>query len=435
MNVKNYNLLTTIIEETLEGDGVEVKINIFEGEKFIIERINIVGNSITNDSVIRGEMLVDEGDPFSELLVNKSINRIKGRNIFGRVQHKTMAGSEPNLKVLEISIEEKATGEIMAGAGVGTDGTSFQFAVKENNWLGRGINLNSTLNLSAEKVSGNIAVRNPNYNFSGNEVLASLDVSSTDRASATGFKSTKTGFLLGTSFEQYEDIFISPDLNVTYEDIAVDSNSSAAIKKMDGSFMNVDLVYGITLDKRDQVFKPTEGYRAKFYQSLPIIQDSSSILNGFNMSAYHGFSEDLIGSLKFLAKSIHGIDDDVRLTNRLYIPRNRLRGFNTYRVGPKDGTDYIGGNYISTLNVDAQLPNLLPESYRTDFSLFFDAGNVWSVDYDDSVDESNKIRSSVGVNANIFTTIGPLSFTLAQSITKSSTDETETFNFQLGTSF
>ena len=158
-------------------------------------------------------------------------------------------------------------------------------------------------------------------------------------------------------------------------------------------------------------------------------------MNGLDVSVYHDFSEDLIGSLKFHARTINGIDGDVRLTDRLYIPRRRLRGFNTYKVGPKDGDDYIGGNYTTAIGVEAQLPNILPESYRTDVSLFLDTGNVWAVDYSDSINETNKIRSAVGVSANIFTTIGPLSFTLAQSITQATTDQTETFNFRLGTSF
>tara|TARA_B100000029_G_scaffold494254_1_gene557739 strand:- start:1807 stop:4062 length:2256 start_codon:yes stop_codon:yes gene_type:complete len=426
----NHNVL-----ETLEKNGVEVKINIFEGEKFIIERINIVGNSITNDSVIRGEMIVDEGDPFSALLVKKSINRIKSRNIFGNVDHKISEGSSKDLKVLEIRVEEKATGEIMAGAGVGTDGTSFQMAVSENNWLGRGINLVSAFNISQEKISGNISVTNPNYNFTGNAVSAALDVSSTDRSTNTGYKSSETGFLLGTSFEQYENIFISPKILVSHEEVEADSSASTSIKSMEGTYFNTDFEYGITLDKRNQTFKPTEGYRTKFSQVLPIIQDSSSLLNGLEISGYHDFSEDVIGSLKFYGRSIHGIDEDVRLTNRLYIPRNRLRGFNTYRVGPKDGTDFVGGNYLTSLGAEAQLPNLLPEQYRTDVSVFLDTANIWGVDYNSSLDETNKIRSSVGIGANVFTTIGPLSFTLAQSITKASTDETETFNFRLGTSF
>jgi len=431
---KELQFINHNVEETLDDTGVEVKINIFEGEKVIIERINIVGNSVTNDSVIRSALIVDEGDPFSTLLVNKSINEIKARNIFGKVDYEISEGSAKDLKVIDISVEEKATGEIVAGAGVGTDGTSFMFSVQENNWLGRGIKLESTLNLSEEKVSGNILVNNPNYNYSGNSAFASLDVSSTDRSNSSGFKSSKTGFQLGTSFEQYENFYVAPNISIAFEDIEVDDSASTAVKNMEGNFFNTDIGYSLVKDSRNQKFKPTRGKKVSFQQSIPIIQDSSSILNGLNISAYHDFSEDLIGSLKLHSRAINGIDDDVRLTERLYLPRNKLRGFNTYKVGPKDGEDYIGGNYATAINFEAQMPNLLPESYRTDFSLFLDTANIWGVDYT-SIDDKNTIRSSVGLSANVFTTIGPLSFTVAQDLSKADTDETETFNFRLGTSF
>ena len=88
---------------------------------------------------------------YSELLVNKSINKIKGRNIFGKVEQKTLPGSTDDVKILEINVEEKATGEIMAGAGVGTEGTSFMFSIRENNWLGKGVHLTSALSLSQGK--------------------------------------------------------------------------------------------------------------------------------------------------------------------------------------------------------------------------------------------------------------------------------------------
>ena len=74
-------------------------------------------------------------------------------------------------------------------------------------------------------------------------------------------------------------------------------------------------------------------------------------------------------------------------------------------------------------------------TYKTDINVFFDTANVWSVDYNSAIDDTNKIRSSVGLAANVFTQIGPLSFVLAQDLTKSTNDETETFNFRLGTSF
>jgi len=432
---KELQFINHGVIETLEGDGVLVEINIFEGQKFIIERINIAGNSVTNDSVIRGEMIVDEGDPFSALLINKSINNLKARNIFGKVEQKILEGSSPDLRVLEITVEEKATGEIMAGAGVGTAGTSFMFAIKENNWLGKGIKIQTSLDLTKETISGSLAVTNPNYNFTGNSVFSSLDIASTDMSDSSGYKSSRTGFSLGTEFEQYENIFLAPSIVVVHEDIKIPDDATAELKKMDGTFSNIDFAYGLIVDKRNRTFKPTAGYRAKFVQSLPIIQDASSLLNGINVSVYHALSEDVIGSVKFYARSIHGIDQDVRLTNRLRMPGNRLRGFNTRRVGPKDGDDYIGGNYITALGFEAQLPNLLPESSRTDISVFLDTGNIWHVDYNDTLDDASKIRSSIGISADVFTAVGPLSFTLAQDLSKSLNDETQTFNFRLGTSF
>ena len=421
--------------ETLDGDGVDVKIQIFEGQKFTIERINIVGNSVTNDSVIRAELVVDEGDPYSALLVNRSINKLKARGIFGNVEKKITEGSSPDLKVLKIKVEEKATGELSAGAGVGTDGTAFMFAIKENNWLGRGIELESLLEVTEETVSGNITIANPNYNYTGNSVFTSLNVSASDKTKNSGFKSNKTGYMLGTEFEQYENVFLSPAFDLSFEKIDVESTASTQLKKMDGNYTNLDFSYGIVWDKRNQVFQPTAGYRTKFSQSLPLIQDSSSIVNGLDLSAYRNFSEDVIGVAKFYARAVNGIDDDVRLTSRLFLPMKKLRGFNTRRVGPKDGEDWVGGNYTSAVGLEAQLPNLLPESTKTDFSVFLDAGNIWGVDYSNAIDETNKIRTSVGISANVFTTIGPLTFTFAQDLSKSTNDETESFNFRLGTSF
>ena len=434
--LKELQFVNHSVSETLDDDGVDVAINIFEGKKFSIERINIVGNSVTNDSVIRGELVVDEGDPYSALLVNKSVNKLKARRIFGKVDYKILDGSSPDLKILEIAVEEQATGEIAAGAGVGTDGTSFMFSVAENNWLGRGIKLNTSFELSEETVSGSIAVNNPNFNYSGNTVYSSLDLSSSDRTVSSGYESTKTGFSLGTEFEQYQNIFLSPSIVATNEEIEVEDSASASVKKMKGDFTNLDFAYAIIFDERNQPFQPTAGYRTKLSQSIPLVMDSSSLMNGVEMSAYHDFSEDLIGAFKFYGRTIHGMnDEDVRLTSRLFLPQKRLRGFNTRRVGPKDGDDWVGGNYTTAVGIEAQLPNLLPDSTRTDISVFLDSGNVWGVDYNSGLDNSNSYRSSIGVSANVWTTIGPLSFTMAQAISKATNDETESFNFRLGTSF
>ena len=153
-----------------------------------------------------------------------------------------------------------------------------------------------------------------------------MDVSSSDLTESSGYESSRTGFGLGTSFEQYEDIYLAPSFSAVFEDVEVESTASSRIKKMEGNYFNLDFNYGIIVDKRNQPFQPSSGYRAKFSQSLPIIIDSSSLGNKFEYSAYHTLSEDVIGSVKFLAQTINGLEgEDTRLSSRLFIPQNRLR--------------------------------------------------------------------------------------------------------------
>ena len=87
------------------------------------------------------------------------------------------------------------------------------------------------------------------------------------------------------------------------------------------------------------------------------------------------------------------------------------------------------------LNLTSTLPQILENNQTTDFAIFLDVANIWGVDYDSSIDDQNKIRSAVGFGVDWFTPIGPLNFSLAAPISKSSTDETETFRFNLGTTF
>ena len=138
ISANNLQFVEHNVQEELVGDKISITFNIFEGEKILVERINIFGNNITDEDVIRGELVLDEGDPFTKLNLDKSVAEIKRRNIFKSVNYQVKNGSENNLKVIDITVEEQPTGEISAGAGVGTNGGSFAIDIKENNWLGRG---------------------------------------------------------------------------------------------------------------------------------------------------------------------------------------------------------------------------------------------------------------------------------------------------------
>ena len=111
------------------------------------------------------------------------------------------------------------------------------------------------------------------------------------------------------------------------------------------------------------------------------------------------------------ANSITG--DDIKLSERISIPGSRLRGFEVGRIGPKDGADYIGGNYATALNFTSTLPSLLENAQNVDVLVFFDMANLWGVDYDSSLGDGNKLRSSVGIGVDWFTPIGPLNFSIS----------------------
>jgi len=435
--IENNNLqfVEHSVQETIEDDKINLAFNIKEGEKILVERINIKGNNVTNESVIRSELLLDEGDPFTNLNLDKSVAKLKSKNIFNRVKSEVLPGSSDDQKIIEISIEEKPTGELSAGAGVGTNGGTFAFDIQENNWLGEGKIVGVNVEISEESLKGRLFYTNPNYDLLGNSIEYHIQNTSNDKPDQ-GFENKLISFGAGTSFEQYKDLYTNLSLNFSYDDLRTNSNASASLQKQDGDFTELAAVYGLTYDKRNRTFMPTDGSVFGFVQSLPIYADKPFVDNTFRFSTYHEFNENYVGSGKIFLSAINGLnDEDVRLSKRKSLSTKRLRGFSKGKVGPVDGNDHIGGNYAAAVNFDVNLPNLLPDSSNTDVSFFVDFGNVWEVDYDNSLDDSNKLRSSTGINASWISPLGPMTFTLATNLSKASTDETESFNFNLGTSF
>ena len=192
----------------------------------------------------------------------------------------------------------------------------------------------------------------------------------------------------------------------------------------------------MSLNKLNQNFQPSSVSKTTFFQSLPLYSDDLSIENSFNYSKFYSPNENAIISFRFLAQSINSLsDEDVRISKRIYIPAKRLKGFEFGKVGPKDGQDYIGGNYATALNFATTLPGLFKDLESIDFSFFIDTANVWGVDYSDVIDDKSKIRSSTGLAVDWLTPIGPLTLSFAKPITKSDTDKTETFRFDIGTTF
>jgi outer membrane protein insertion porin family len=424
------------VSEKLIENKLVINFSVEETEKFFVKNINIFGNNVTQESVIRNQFYLDEGDPFNNILLNKTINNLKSLNIFKNVSSEII-DNDNNEKLINIEVEEKPTGEIFASAGVGTSGNTIGFGVNENNFLGKAIKLSSDISLGTDTIKGGFSVTNPNFMNSDKLVYTSLDVSEIDRLSSFGYKTSRKGFSFGTKFEYLDDFRLGIGSQNKFENIETDPTASTQLKKQEDNYFDSLLDLSFDYDKRNQKFRPSKGFRSAYEVSAPIISETNTLANRYNYKHYvELFNENISTFGFFLGASNSLSDEDIKLTERLNLPAKNLRGFEYGKIGPKDGNDFIGGNFATSLNFSSTLPFILQESQNTDFLFFLDMGNVWGVDYNSSLDKSrNRIRSATGIGVDWLTPVGPLNFSFAKPITKADTDKTESFRFNLGTTF
>ena len=434
--IEQYQFIKATVLENLVADKLNMNFKISESEKFYVKKINIYGNNVTQENVIRNKLELDEGDPYNEILFNKSINNLKSLNFFKRVDDSVIDGDDYQTKILEIFVEEKPTGEISAMAGAGTSGGSIGFGIKENNFMGKGVSLDSNVLLSSNSFKGKFGVINPNFRNSDKSIYISAEALENDNYQTFGYKSNRTGISFGTNFEYLNDFNLGIGSSNFYEVIKTNSSASQSQQNQEGNYWDSFINFDFNYDKRNQKFQPSSGFKSFYSLDVPVISENNTLKNYYNYSYYFDLFDQNISSLSLSLRSANSINNkNIKLSERINLPSSKLRGFEAGRVGPKDGDDYIGGNYAASLNFASTIPQILEESQNVDFLFFIDAANIWGVDYDSSLDDSGSIRSSAGLALDWMSPIGPLNFSLAYPITKDSGDKTESFRFNLGTTF
>ena len=432
---EQYKFIKASVIENIEEDIINLEFIVVEGDKFYVDRINVYGNTITAESVIRNKLMLDEGDPYSEILVSKSINNLKSLGFFKKVNSKIINNDETKTRSINIYVEEKPTGEIYATAGAGTSGASFGFGVKENNFLGNGIKLDSNALISSSQFKGKLSVTNPNFKNSDKTLYGSIEAIETDNYNTFGYKTNKTGFSVGTNFEYLNDFYLGLNSSNFYETIETNSTASAQQQSQEGNYWDSFIKFDINYDKRNQKFQTSSGFRSFYSLNLPVISDTNTIMNYYNYSKYFSFYEKNFSSISMYLQSANSLDNnDIKLSERITIPSSRLRGFEYGRVGPKDGDDFVGGNYAYSLNFSSNLPKIFEDAQNLDLLFFADMADIWGVDYNSSI-KGGGIRSSVGIALDWMSPAGPMNFSLAYPISKQTGDKTESFRFNLGTTF
>lgn len=432
----NYEINLKEIKQ--QNELIDVVLDLNEQKKIFINRIIIEGNSVTEEKTIRDNLYLSEGDYLNSSNIKKSIDLIKSKKYFSKVDYKIQDSDRKDFKNLNLIVKEQATGSISAGVGYGSDGALLEGSINERNFIGKGIDLNFTGKITSEKIGGVFSYSDPNFLYSDKEFHYSL-FSETDDYKNSGYQNKRIGNKFATKYEIYENFYLRPNIIIQYDDLQTSSLASTLLKNRDGNYLTTSFGYNLSYDLRDSKNNPTSGSIFYLEQNLAtLVSDVPSIQTGIGSTFYKELiNQDYIGSAKIRLDSVIALDNnkDIKLSDRLFSSSRELKGFQTRGVGPVDNNDHIGGNYLATLSFKSTFPNPIPESIRATSLIFFDIGNIWGVDYSNNVSDSNKIRSSTGIALDILSPLGPISFSYAVPISKVSTDKEQRFMFNIGSSF
>ena len=435
LNLNNIDFMNLKINENVSNDNIVNLIFSFNKSNVkYIDKIIVKGNSITNEEVIRRNIDLASGDQFSEYKLDKSKQNLENSQIFKRIEIKKI-DKDDELIELEVNVEEQPTGSIAAGIGLGTNESSLGGSLNEKNLFGQGIDLNSNLNFGTEKIKGNIGLKFDDFLNSDNKFLYNFYIIDTSYENA-GYESTVVGNSGSVEYSIFKDINIELGLGIDLDDISANSSASQLYKSREGKYNTFKAFYNLKKDTRDRSFNVKNGNLFSFGQAFATpLSDIPYISNNISNSFYSELSDNYVINLKTGFSSINGLDNkDIKLSDRKFISSRNLRGFESLGVGPVDNNNHIGGNYTAYGSVSSTFPNPLPDKWNAKSLIFFDAGNVWGVDFDKSKD-SDKIRSSVGLGLDWTSPLGPINFSLSNVLSKANTDKEQSFSFLLGSVF
>jgi outer membrane protein insertion porin family len=466
-----------------ENKKINIVFDVDEGPRVYVERIDIIGNSGTLDPVIRREMRLSEGDAFNRVLIDRSKNRVKALGFFKEVEIEEKPGSLPDRTVVEVKVEEQATGELAFGLGYSSqEAYQFDISVSQRNLRGRGQFLR--FRISASSRTKNVDIRFTEPRFLGRNIAAGIDIFSVEQnyLQEANFLTNSTGFGLRAGFPLAEDRSLG--LRYTYRKDSIQVPTSNCFN-LDGTpIINADPIcrsigdfttslggYSFNWDRRNDPRRPTRGF------DLSLSQDLAGLFTGVKYhrtelsgGVYRGLFPGWTARALVSAGHISGYGGDViRVNDRFFKGGQTFRGFEIAGIGPRtvfsrrqvdatqpDGLspnvefiygDALGGKSYAIASFELSVPTPLPESYGITASLFLDVGTLGNLDPIDktsaNVDfgvfsttrDGLGLRASAGLSVNWISPFGPVRFDFSNPFLKESYDKPETFRFSTATNF
>ena len=421
---------------------IDITYNITEGSKKFINKIIILGNTRTNDNVIRRELSFLEGDPFNKNKLNLSIKSLKRLGFFETVNYKLKDTNVSQSIDIIIEVKEINTGSASLGVGYSSlNNTMFTLGLKERNFLGEGKNLRFEANLSDQKSNYNIGITEPYFLDRHLSLFGSIYDQESENSKGD-IKNNKTGFNFGLGFK-LNDLSQIIKYNFSTSETTTSSNSTAASETGEEGkeITTSSITYSLSQDTTDSYFNASSGYRWNFGNTLAGIGGNAKFYKSvFNIKAFYpiSYGEYILG-LKSGIGFISSIDDKITSSNRFLLGGKSLRGFDNAGVGPRDtgNNEAVGGNNFYNLSFELKSDKFMPDDTGLEWFVFSDIGSLWGTDYKSGVrgydDQKPRVANGFGLTMN--TPVGPLQMVWGFPIQSETYDIEENFQFSIGTSF
>lgn len=434
---------------------IDLTFQITEGPRVYVERINITGNSRTLDKVIRRQMRMSEGDAFNKVLLDRSEKNIRALGYFAKVDVTQDPGSEADKTVINVDVQEQSTGSLSLSAGFSTlDNAVAGIQLSERNFLGRGLQLSTSLSISKRRQLIDFRYTDPyfldrnlvgGFDLFGSETNYQTESSFNSRSQGFGLRfgfplSEKARFLARYQF-RFDEIF---DVRYPSCSVAPSPCVSPVIAAAEGKKYRSIIGYDYYYDNRNDPVDPTGGWDFLFSQNFAGVGGTVRYISNEVLARYYyPLADDFLTSWKIDGGYIHGIGQDVALADHFFKGGNTIRGFARGGVGPRDVTspnkDAVGALAYVFGTAELSFPNGLPEALGVRTSVFADAGYIGIADYDSTlypgVVDDFAPRASVGVSLYWQSPFGPIRLDFAHVLLEEPYDEKESFRFSAGTSF
>ncbi len=438
----NVNSIPDIDEEKHQ---VAVTFFVDPGKQVYVRRINMQGNTGTRDEVLRREMRQMEAAWFSTEQVNMSRKRLQRLGFFDHVSIETPAvpGSTDQVDV-NITVQEKPAGNFMAGVGFSqSQGLILSTSIAQNNFLGSGKRVSFAYDNSSSNTNYSFGYNNPYYTVDGVSRGFFLDYRETDFAEVNAadylIDEVSAGMNFGIPINEFDRIRF--DLKVKNTDFKPGPDASTQVENFYNSngdnFLDFEVGASWVHDSRDSLIFPKSGGLQRFsaMANLPG-SDQTYYKVAYNHRRYFPMSDTFTFSLKGDIGYGHAYGDIDQLPfykNYFAGGVKTVRGYKDYSLGPRDDVP-LGGNMRMVGNAELLFPPPFGDAGETvRMSAFFDLGNVF--DTKDKAIDLSELRYSTGVSLVWFSPIGALGASLAKPLNSKSGDDTETFQFTLGSFF